>query len=339
MSNQKCDICGHVNRAGAVDCGMCNATLRAATAAAGYAPAVHTAAGAPPYAPVDVFRPGSLPTDIPSPHFQGAGDVMAPTLEIYRKHFALVVLLVLATSIPVVVLDYGTYKIFGGERVTPGLLLILWGGTTFGPGMKGLLFHWLVSLPLNSMLAGALVYAVVELQRTGEARASDGLRWGAEKLLNVLAANVACGVIVYIAPLLAFALSAAVFGPLALLLIPPAFFAWVYLSVTFSMAVPVAAAENRGVSESLKRSAELTRGNKGLLFLTYFLWWLITTAVSLFITYSFSAGSGWSDGAVVVQTLVVQFLKSTTYVLTAYIFLGILNERRRAGVANAATLP
>jgi uncharacterized membrane protein len=105
------------------------------------------------------------------------------------------------------------------------------------------------------------------------------------------------------------------------------------------MALPVAAAENRGVSESLKRSAQLTQGHKGLIFLTYFLWWLLTSAVSLFITYSFSAGGGWSGAAVVLQTLVVEFLKSTTYVLTAYVFLGILKERGHAGGAQAATLP
>lgn len=338
MSNQKCGVCGHVNRAGAADCEMCNASLRAAPAAT-HAPAFYPAAGAPTYAPLDVFRPGSLPTDIPSPHFQGVGDVMAPALEVYRKHFALICLLVLATAVPVVVLDYGTYKIFGGERLSSGLLSILWGGATLGPGLSGFVFRWLVSLTLNSLLAGALVYAVVEVQRAGEARASGCLRWGAEKMLKVLGTNVVCALIVYVAPAMAFALGALIFGSLAVLLIIPAFFAWVVLSATFSMAVPAAVVENRSVSESLKRSVELTRGNKGLIFLTYFLWWLITTAVSLFISYSFSAGSGWTDAGVVMQTLVIEFLKSTTYVLTAYIFLGILNERRRAGGAHAAPLP
>jgi hypothetical protein len=317
---------------------MCNAGLRAAPSAP-YAPAFYPAAGAPVYAPVDVIRPGALPTDIPSPHFQGAGDVIAPTLELYRKHFTLVGLLVLLTSVPVVVLDYGTYSIFGDGRLASGLFPIFWGGAALLPGLRGFLFHWFVSLTLNSMLAGALVYAVVELQRTGAARASDCLRWGAEKLFKVLATTVACVLIVYVAPAAVLALMTMVFGPLAFLLIVPAFFLWIVLSATYSMAVPAAAAENRGVSESLKRSAELTRGHKGLVFLTYFLWWLITTAVSLFITFSFSAGGGWSGAAVVVQTLVIEFLKSTTYVLTAYIFLGILNERRHAGGAQAAALP
>jgi hypothetical protein len=338
MSNQKCDVCGHVNRAGAADCEMCNAGLRAAPSAP-YAPAFNPNAFAPVYAPVDVIRPGALPTDIPSPHFQGVGDVIAPTLELYRKHFTLVCLLVLLTSVPVVVLDYGTYSIFGDGRLSSGLFPFFWGGATLVPGLRGFLFHWFVSLTLNSMLAGALVYAVVELQRRGAARASDCLRWGAEKLFKVLATNVACALIAYVAPAVALALMATLFGPLAVLLLVPAFFLWVFLSATYSMAVPAAAAENRGVSESLKRSAELTRGHKGLVFLTYFLWWLITTAVSLFITYSFSAGAGWSGAAVVVQTLVVEFLKSTTYVLTTYIFLGILNERRHAGGAQAAALP
>lgn len=340
MSNQKCDVCGHVNRAGAANCDMCNASLRApAAAAAQYAPAFYSAAGVSSYAPVDVIRPGALPTRIPSPYFQGAGDVIVPTLEIYRKHFALICLLVLATSVPLAVLDYFTYKLFEGVVLAGGLFAIFWGGATFGPGLTGVLFHLLVAGVLNSMLAGSLVYAVVELQRTGAARVSDCLRWGAEKLLKVFAANVAYALIVYVAPAAAFALVTVVFGPLAFLLIPPAFFAWVYLSVRLSMAMPAAAAENLDVAEALKRSTELTRVSKGLIFMTYFLWWLITTAVSLFISYSFRAGGGWSDSAVILQTLVMEFLKSTTYVLTTYIFLGILNERRRASGVKAAALP
>lgn len=338
MSNQKCDVCGHINRAGAADCGLCNARLRAAPAAP-YAPAFNPSAFAPVYAPVAVTSPGTLPTDIPSPHFQGVGDVIAPTLELYRKQFTLVGLLVLLTSVPVVVLDYGTYRIFGDGGFESGWFPVFWGGAALLPGLRGFLFHWLVSLTLNSMLAGALVYAVVELQRTGAVRASDCLRWGAEKLFKVLAVNVACALIVYVGIAMMFGLAGMVFGPLAVLLVVPAFFLWIVLSATFSMAVPAAAAENRGVSEALGRSVELTRGHKGLIFLTYFLWWLITTAVSFFITYSFSAGSGWSGAAVVVQTLVVEFLKSTTYVLTTYIFLGILNERRHAGGTQAAALP
>ena len=341
MINKKCDVCGHVNRAGAVVCELCSASLHAAPAApaAPYAPAFNPNAFAPAYAPVDVIKPGALPTDIPSPHFQGAGDVIVPTLELYRKQFALIGLLVLATSVPLAVLDYGTYSIFGGDRMAGGIFSIFWSGAMLGPGFGAMFFHWLVSVALNSMLAGALVYAVVELQRTGSARASDCLRWGGEKFLKVFATNVACAFIVYVAPAVGFLIGAAVFGPLAILLLIPAFFLWVFLSATYSMAVPAAAAENRGVSDSLKRSVELTRGHKGLIFLTYFLWWLLTSAVSLFITYSFGAGAGWSGAAVILQTLVVEFLKSTTYVLTTYVFLGILNERRRPGGAHAAALP
>ena len=338
MLNQMCDVCGHVNRVGAAECELCDVSLRAAPAAP-YAPAFYPNASAPAYSAVSLPRPGALPTDIPSPNFQGAGDVITPTLEVYRKHFALVGLLVLATSLPLAVLDYATYSVFGESRLAGGWFLIFWSGATLYPGPMGLLFHWLVSLVLNSMLAGALVCAVVELQRTGAARASDCLRWGAEKLFKVFATSIACAFIVYVAPAVGFSLGALVFGPMAVVLIIPAFFLWIFLSATYSMAVPAAAAENRDVSESLKRSVELTRGHKGLIFLTYFLWWLITTAVSLFITYSFSAGAGWSGAAVVVQTLVVEFLKSTTYVLTTYIFLGILNERRHAGGTQAATLP
>ena len=330
MSNPRCAVCSDVNRLGAEVCEMCGARLDESAA--------DSVAGGPSYYYGEEPRAGALPTDIPSPHFQGAGDIIGPTLELYRKHFPLVGMLVLATTIPLAVLEYGTYYAFasGGEE-TADIFPITGSGMVFASGATGLFFYGLVSLVLNSMLAGALVYAVVEVQRAGEARVLDCLRWGAEKLPKVAAVYIIYYLIIYVFPVFMLGVAGFALGGFALLVLLASILPWVVASLMFSLVVPAAVAENRGVVESFKRSRDLTEGHKGLIFLTYFLWALITTVVSLVITFSFAArGGGWSAATVILQTLVSELLKSTTYVLTTYMFLGILNERRQGFAARAA---
>src|SRR5207302_11161839 len=97
----------------------------------------------------------------------------------------------------------------------------------------------------------------------------------------------------------------------------------------FALAVPAAAAENRGIIESLDRSKKLTDGYKGLIFLTYFLWGLVVFVVGLIVSGSFALGGGQpSVVALLLQTLIQEVLKSTSIVLTVFIFLGLLNEHR-----------
>jgi hypothetical protein len=342
MSNPKCAVCGHVNRVGAVVCEMCDSRL-------GAPENFGAAAAAEFHTPGGEAREGALPTDIPSPHFKGVGDVIAPTLEVYRKHFPLVGLLVLATALPLAVMQYGAYLVTtSGLVATSGLgstmderVGTFGGGAVFAAAVFGGALYWLVILLGNSLLSGALVYAVVEVQRTGAARAADCLRWGLKKLPKVVALNFLYAALVYgVGFVLLFATVATLGVGFAFLLFLLLALPWIALSLMFSLIVPVAVAENCGVIESFRRSAELTRGYKGLIFLTYFLWGIAISVVSLVITFSFAFNGGGASavGGLFLQTLVGEMLKSTTFVLTAYIFLGILNESRH-GFDNRVITP
>src|ERR1700754_1209786 len=107
MTNPKCPVCGHVNIAGAAVCAMCDTRFgeRAGDAgegasASGAYSGGFDAAGEGFNAFGEQVRHGALPTDIPSPQFKGVGDVLSPTLKVYRTNFLLVGLLVLVTTLP-----------------------------------------------------------------------------------------------------------------------------------------------------------------------------------------------------------------------------------------------
>jgi len=338
MTNPRCPVCGHVNIVGAAVCAMCDTRFvgRADDAGEGASASEGYAGGGEPSAEGfnsfgEEARPGTLPTDIPSPQFKGVGDVLSPTLEVYRKHFLLVGLLVLVTALPPALFQYAGARAFEADPEVGPVGLIAGGGAW--------LFSWVLSVLGTTVLAGALACAVVEIQRTRSARAGECLRWGVGKMLNVFATALVTSLLLY-APGFVLALLTAILGPVVLILLLLLVLPWVVLMLTVSLAVPAAAIENRGPVDALRRSAELTKGFKGLLFLTYFLWRVVIIVITLVVKWSFGPRGGEDSLAgVVVYTLVVGMLESSMLVLTVYIFLGILTERRQGFAPASAYAP
>ncbi|HEX8281874.1 MAG TPA: zinc finger Ran-binding domain-containing protein [Pyrinomonadaceae bacterium] len=371
MNNHWCTVCGHVNRVGAVACEMCDTRLDAPAGAGDADPSRETfgenagetygenfretsgassgsgyagygAAGEGYGAAGGARRDGSLPTDIPSPQFKGAGDVISPTLEVYRKHFPLVGLLVVVTTLPLVFLQYTLYAAINSSELesgdgSGGVSVVAGGGF-----MGSTILYWLLTMLGYAVLSGALAYAVVQIQRTGAARAGESLVWGLRKMAKVVAVTLISYLLIYGLPALLLGVAAAALGPVVLIVFLLMLLPWIVLVLTFSMAVPAAAIENRGVIESMTRSAELTKGHKGLIFLTYFLWWVVIILLNLVTTWSFyfSGDGGVPEHSLVqllVQMLVGGILNSSMFVLTVYIFLGLLNEHRQGFSTNAFT--
>lgn len=312
MNNPLCAVCGHVNRVGAVTCEMCDARLDAgerpfADGQPGEAREPFAPAGEPSWSASDASGPGGewAPTDeIPAPPFKGAGDVISPMLAVYRKHFTLVGLLVLVAIVPEALLNYGVIDFTNDAADYGGAVVAL-------AAMSGVLL-WLLSIASGALLAGSLVYAVVDLQRAGGSSAGACLRRGVKVLPKVLAVTL---------------LQSLITGAGFLLLIVPG----VILSLMFAVCVPAAVVERLGVVEAFKRSNELTKGYKGLIFATYFLWGILVFGLTMLITWSFSnVESAGLDLLLMLllQTAVLGMLNSTIYVLTAYIYLGLLYEHR-----------
>lgn len=295
MSNPRCAICGHVNRAGAAVCEMCDSRLGE------HAP---PAEGFNPYG--EETREGAAPADIPSPQFKGAGDVISPTLEVFRKNFMLVGTLVAVTTLPFALMQFGVTWLMTPQAED---VIYIENGSLFGFALTAQLLTGLLYFAGNALLSGSLVYAVVELQRTGAASAGESLRRGLRVLPKVFLVTLLYTVITTIGYLL--------------LIVPGVIF-----SLMYAVAVPVAVLENRGPIESLKRSAALTDGYRGLIFMTYFLWGLVILVLNFVVSGSFAySGAQGTLPAHVVEALVGAMLSSSVTVLTVYIFLGVLQER------------
>lgn len=294
MNGPRCDYCRHYNHASAEFCESCEFPLKADTAA-GESPRASAQPTAADY--------------IPAPPFKSAGDVISPMLAVYRKHFTLIGILVLATMMPEALIRYGLVDF---ERV---------GFVSAGAGMdftslQGW-FLWLLSISAASLLSGSLVYAVVDWQRAGRASADECLSRGLNvwpKLFLLMLLYTLLITVGYV-----------------FLIVPG-----VILSLMFTVSVPAAVIEGRGPVEALKRSCELTTGYKGLIFTTTFLWGLLIVALNLVVMWSFWHGVKIDVlPSLFIQTGVQGMLTSSTHVLGAYVYLGLLRERQNRPAANA----
>jgi hypothetical protein len=308
--NPKCAYCGHVNHPDSEVCGRCDFPLGGDDA--------RDSAGAPPPPYAYDAAPRAPAGWVPSVRFRGAGDVIAPMLEVFRKHFQLVVVFVVVVTAAEALLRYGLALALAPDAgaVDAARVIEPYGFYT-AEGVPGALAVWLASLAGFSMLTASFAYAVLDLQLAGATSAAACLRRGLRALPKVF--------LIHLMYTLATALGYALF------IVPG-----VILSLTYAVAVPAAIAEGAGAFESFARSAELTRGYKGLVFVTYFLWWIAVAVVGYVVSASFTYGGGrYTLPYVAVDALVGGVLNSTTAVLSVFIYLGLLRENGRGLDASA----
>jgi len=295
--NSQCSYCGHVSHPDSEACERCDFPLGVDDA--------HNPAGVPPHA-YNYAHAGH----VPQVRFEGAADVIGPMLEVFRKHFQLVLILVVVVTSAEVLLRYLLARAVSQDAqfvdATTGVL----SSNIFSPlWLPGVGPAWLVSVAASALLTGSLAYGVLDLQTAGATSAGACLRRGLKSLPKLFLIALICKV-------------ATTFG-YAMLVVPG-----VLVSLVLAVAIPAAVAENRRTFESLNRSSELTNGHKRLIFATYFLWGLAVIAVSYVVAYSFTyGGQRGSLAAVAAQALVNGVLDSTTAVLSVFIFLGLLNEK------------
>jgi len=140
----------------------------------------------------------------------------------------------------------------------------------------------LLFLALQQVVAGALIYGVLQQLRGERAGFADCLRVGFGRLLPVVAVGVLAGLLV----LLGF----------FVLVIPG-----VILACMYWVAVPVAVVEKPGVIASLKRSAQLTSGEKWSVFVILLLLFVIQQAATKIV----DAATGESGGFAAVATSLI----------------------------------
>jgi uncharacterized membrane protein len=177
------------------------------------------------------------------------GELLDRTFSFYRRHF---VLFVGVTSVAnVLTLVFGLGRSLGGADAGFGWFTLVWS-----------IAAAFISLVTAVFAHAATVVAVSEIQlgRQPSILAAFGRIRPRLGELVLLSLNV--GIRVFIG--------------LILLIIPG-----IVLALKYALATPVAVLEDRTVSESLPRSADLTAGHRGRIFLVYLLFFVLTMCVTM----------------------------------------------------------
>ena len=222
--------------------------------------------------------------------FLGVGSVLNPTISIFKDNVWLITKIVLVVFAP---LEIFKALSFGNQATS-------W-QTAAGT--------FLLDLFCKALIAPSLIFALVTVMRTGVAPSlSESYRWGLSRLGKLIpAASMA-----WVLQVLGF----------ICLIIPG-----IILGLAFQLIYPMAALENRGPVEILKRSYHLTKGHRWNIFWAAFVVGLLAAVVTIptGIVSAILVSSGanyWPLRAAV--SMVVDIANQSMTVLSLVIYLSIL---------------
>lgn len=179
------------------------------------------------------------------------GELLDRTFSFYRRHFLLFVGI---AALPSVVLLAFQIAVALLGRAAAGLSGVVLGSVLFVTGA----FVYLVT---TALMQGATVVAVSQilLGRETNVREAFGRIWSRIGELMLLILNmgvrIALGFLLFVVPA-------------------------VVLALMYALTIPVAVLEERGVSDSLARSADLTKGYRGRILLIYVLLLVLVSIVN-----------------------------------------------------------
>ncbi|HJP92152.1 MAG TPA: hypothetical protein VJ875_09370 [Pyrinomonadaceae bacterium] len=225
------------------------------------------------------------------PPFYGVGDVLGPTLSLFGKNLWLIIKIVFVVVAP--------YEIF--KSLSIGQLQTDWALSI------GLFF---LQLLCGVLIAPALIYALMKVLVTGKAPGiGESYRWGFSKLGKL----ILCAAISWLLAALG-----------TLLFIIPG----IIIAVVLSLVYPVGVLENHSVSETLRRSRELTRGYRLRIFFGGIVISLISAVISIPISLVLREnGSVWQLN--VLHGIVSDTLEQLTTVFCLVVYLSILRTLER----------
>jgi hypothetical protein len=128
---------------------------------------------------------------------------------------------------------------------------------TFLLGLGSILVYVIVT----ALVHGATVIAVSQLQLDQDINIAEAFRTIRPSVGRLFLVGLNAGIRIVLG--------------FVLLIVPG-----VILALSYSVAVPVAVLEDRGPSDALTRSADLTKGNRGRIFVIYLLIFVLTVAFS-----------------------------------------------------------
>ncbi len=186
------------------------------------------------------------------------GELLDRTFSLYRTHFSLFVGIVALPNLA----SLAVQLVAAVERAAPGAAAI--------SEALGNLF-WVLAAAAVAMIAGAASQAatVVAVSQTYLDRPTsigDAFSRVKDRIPLVVGLSIVMGLGV---------------GLGFVFLIVPG----VILALMWSLAVPVAILEDKGVGDSLSRSSQLTKGNRGRIFVIWLLFVVLSIAVSVLLQW------------------------------------------------------
>jgi uncharacterized membrane protein len=179
--------------------------------------------------------------------FDSVGSVISPTITLFKDNLWLITKIIFAVFAP-----FEIFKVLNLQtddwRTAAGVFVM--------------------GLACKALVAPSLIYALVTVMRTGVAPSlSDSYRYG----INRLGKLIACALMAWTLQVLGF-----------LLLIVPG----IILGLAFELIYPMAALENRGPVEILKRSYNLTSGYRWRILGAGIIFGLLCMIVAIPVTFS-----------------------------------------------------
>jgi hypothetical protein len=179
------------------------------------------------------------------------GELLDRTFLLYRRHFVLFVgITALPGAFALLVTTFAATVRTDVRTMTPWLTL-------------GLILAWVVVYVVAAVFTqGAAVIAVSHVQLGQPTSIVESFSSMRPRIGGLLVLSLNMGIRISLG--------------LMLLIVPG-----VVLMMTYALAIPVAVLEDTTVSESLSRSADLTRGQRGRIFLIYLLVFVLSTIITL----------------------------------------------------------
>ena len=172
-------------------------------------------------------------------------------------------------------------------------------GVTAGVGLVSLLFSFLLS--------ATLVYGTILELRGGRAGIVECITRGFGLLLPVVGVGILVSLAIGAAVLL-FTVPGMLLPPIILFTTPLGIVAAIVVAVMLSVAIPVSVIERPGIGASLRRSRELTRGNRGKVFGLYVIIFIINLVVGMAVSAVLGTGLLATGSVSVVWLTIVNLL-------------------------------
>ena len=210
------------------------------------------------------------------------GELLDRTFSIYRTHFVLFVGIFALPHLCVLALQCLEFAL-----QTPGATLRN-ALTTMVFGIAAVLLTLVVAAA--SQAAAVVALSNVYLDRP--AGVMDSFSKVKHQIVGVIGLSLRVGFLV---------------GLWSLLLIVPG----ILKAIEWSLAVPAKVLEDKSASEAMSRSSDLTEGNRGRIFVIWFLFFVLSIGVSMLLQWPIRIGAGGARSATAVQHVAVGWQVAT----------------------------